>query len=428
MKKIFKLLITKIFVRQNNRIISKYKPIIIVVVGSIGKTSTKLAIASVLSQKYKVQYENGNYNVPLSVPFVLTGQRLPGLTSLLGWIKAYKKGQDILKNGFNYEVVVLEYSIDHVNEMDDFKVFPKADYLVVSAIAPEHMENLFDIDTVAKEELKATKYSENILFNSNTVKQEYIDKYSEKVASYESYGESKSSTYIQSKSKINNRYHLKLRDEHNNEIVNTSTNMIAAHSLDSISAAAVIAVKLEMSKQNIEEAVKNFNNPSGRMSLIDGINESLIIDDSYNSSPEAAIAALTALYSLDNKNKIAILGNMNELGAYSEEAHNIVGEYCNPKFLDLLITIGPDANTYTAPAAEKNGCKVFTATSPVEAGKIALDFLSQNSAILVKGSQNKVFAEESIKPLLNNPKESSLLVRQSDYWMQIKRRQFSDVV
>ena len=427
MKKIFKLLITKIFVRQNNRIISKYKPAIIVVVGSIGKTSTKLAIASVLSKKYKVQYENGNYKVPISVPFVLTGQRLPSLTSLSGWIKAYKKGQSILKNGFNFDVVVLEYSIDHINEMDDFRVFPNADYLVISAIAPEHMENLIDIDTVAKEELKATKYSNNIIFNANTVKQKYIDRYADSRSSYESYGESKSCNYIQEKSKLHGRYKLDLKDSNGGFFISSKTNLIAPHSLDALSAAAIIANKLGMSNKDIEEAVSTFNNPSGRMSILEGKNKSLIIDDSYNSSPEAVIAALKALYSLEQKHKIAILGNMNELGAYSKEAHIQIGEYCNPKFLDLLITIGTDANQYTAMAAEKNGCKVYKATSPVEAGQIALEHLAQNSAVLVKGSQNKVFAEESVKPLLNNPAQSSLLVRQSNYWMQIKRRQFSDV-
>jgi UDP-N-acetylmuramoyl-tripeptide--D-alanyl-D-alanine ligase len=170
LKKAFKLLITKIFVSQTNKILTKYNPKIIVVVGSIGKTSTKLAIAKILAKKFRVQVEEGNYNVPLSVPFVLTGQRLPSLLSIPGWIRAYRKGQKILKDDFNYDVVVFEYSIDHVGEMDEFKVFPSADFVVVSAIAPEHMENLYDIETVAKEELKATYFSKNIIFNSNTVK------------------------------------------------------------------------------------------------------------------------------------------------------------------------------------------------------------------------------------------------------------------
>lgn len=427
MKKLFKLLITRIFVKQNNKIISKYQPKIIVVVGSIGKTSTKLAIANILSKKYRVQYENGNYNVPLSVPFVLTGQRLPRLTSLAGWLRAYRHGQKILRGGLNYDIVVLEYSIDHVGEMNQFSVFPPADYLVVSAIAPEHMENLLDIETVAKEELKATNYSKYILFNSNTVNKEFINKYGNTSANYQSYGEHSSADFVQYKTKNNGRYYLKLVNRQNQTLADAPTNMIAKHSLDALSAAAVIAGELNVPENDINQALKEFSNPSGRMSILSGKQQSLIIDDSYNSSPEAVIAALDALYSLDYINKIAILGNMNELGDYSAAAHKAVGAYCDPKKIDLVITIGPDANQYLAKAAQENGCQVITTNSPAAAGKLALEQFKNKSAILVKGSQNKVFAEEAIKPLLLNSEDITKLVRQSDYWMNLKRSQFSDI-
>jgi UDP-N-acetylmuramoyl-tripeptide--D-alanyl-D-alanine ligase len=426
LKKAFKLLITKIFVSQTNKILTKYNPKIIVVVGSIGKTSTKLAIAKILAKKFRVQVEEGNYNVPLSVPFVLTGQRLPSLLSIPGWIRAYRKGQKILKDDFNYDVVVFEYSIDHVGEMDEFKVFPSADFVVVSAIAPEHMENLYDIETVAKEELKATYFSKNIIFNSNTVKKRYIEKYGNKKATYESYGENNSSDFMQKKTTKQGRYELELI-QNKSIIASSDTQMIAEHSLDALSAGAIIANKLGISIDEINSAISEITNPAGRMNTLMGKQGSLIIDDSYNASPEATIAALDALYEVHGTKKIAILGNMNELGDYSQEAHELVGSYCDPKKLDLVITIGPDANKFLAEAAQERGCKVVTANSPVEAGEIVLKTLIANSVVLVKGSQNKVYAEEAIKTLLANPEDSYKLVRQSESWLNIKRNQFPDI-
>ena len=109
------------------------------------------------------------------------------------------------------------------------------------------------------------------------------------------------------------------------------------------------------------------------MQELNGLNGSTIIDDSYNASPEAVKLALQTLYSMPAGYKIALLGNMNELGKFSEAAHEEVGEMCDPKQSDEVITIGPDANQFLAEAAKKRGCKVQSFNSPYEAG----DYLKQ---------------------------------------------------
>src|SRR5690606_7513052 len=108
---------------------------------------------------------------------------------------------------------------------------------------------------------------------------------------------------------------------------------------------------------------------SGRLRRLRGINNSLIIDDTYNSSPEAVKACLRMLASMEAPQRIAILGNMNELGAISPAAHKEIGELCDPDVLNLVITIGPDANAHLAPAAEARGCTVKRFDSPYAAGE-----------------------------------------------------------
>ena len=97
----------------------------------------------------------------------------------------------------------------------------------------------------------------------------------------------------------------------------------------------------------------------------------------------------------------------------------------NPWIIALVVTIGSDAETYLAPAAKKQGCTVKTFASPYEAGNFVASKLKKGAVILAKGSQNRVFAEESLKSLLANPDDSSKLVRQSSYWLQRKRDQFN---
>jgi len=119
-----------------------------------------------------------------------------------------------------------------------------------------------------------------------------------------------------------------------------------------------------------------------------------------------------------------LLGNMNELGNYSKAAHTEVGEYCDPKQLDLVITLGPDANTYLAPAARARGCKVQTCTTPYEAGEQLQQHIKDGAVVLAKGSQNKVFAEEAVKAILADPADAEHLVRQSPAWLKKKAANF----
>jgi hypothetical protein len=90
--------------------------------------------------------------------------------------------------------------------------------------------------------------------------------------------------------------------------------------------------------------------------------------------------------------------------------------------LSFLATIGPDANKYLAPAAAARGCLVKTFDNTIDVGKLVKERLRQDTVVLVKGSQNGVYAEEAIKPMLALPADSKLLVRQSRNWMRIKNR------
>jgi UDP-N-acetylmuramoyl-tripeptide--D-alanyl-D-alanine ligase len=160
------------------------------------------------------------------------------------------------------------------------------------------------------------------------------------------------------------------------------------------------------------------------MNLLRGMNDTIIIDDTYNASPIAVIAALQTLYVFPAKQRIAILGSMNELGSYSQAAHEQVGGACDPALLDWVITIGDEARKHLAPAAEKRGWRVRSFDGPYEAGAAAHQLMEPGGVVLAKGSQNRVFTEEAVKILLHSTDEEQYLVRQTPDWLAIKEKQF----
>ncbi|MBX4197607.1 UDP-N-acetylmuramoyl-tripeptide--D-alanyl-D-alanine ligase [Candidatus Saccharibacteria bacterium] len=415
MKKLARRAVAAILGYQVRRLCKKNQIKVIGVVGSIGKTSTKLAIASVLKAEFRVQYQTGNYNDLVSVPLVFFGGELPSLFSPMAWLAVFRRNQTVLRQLYPYDVVVLELGSDAPGQISQFKKFLKLEIGVVTAITPEHMAFFGSLDEVAKEELAIDQFSSLVLANKDLCD----DKYLKPMGEHLTYGMGSGADYKLEAS--NGRISVSSGGQ---QLLYITDDDLSKPELYSMLAAVSVAYKLGMQPETIEKGLKNIKPVNGRMQKLAGINSSIIIDDSYNSSPEAVKMALDALYKSSATQKIALLGSMNELGAYSETAHTEIGTYCDPVQLDSVVTIGKDANQYLAKAAELKGCKVHRFDSPYQAGEFIKSVIKPKAAVLVKGSQNGVFAEEAIKPLLANPDDQSKLVRQSAEWLKIKEQAF----
>jgi len=189
-------------------------------------------------------------------------------------------------------------------------------------------------------------------------------------------------------------------------------------------AAAAVADMLDVKRADITKGLPTLSPFPGRMQILPGTKGTTLIDDTYNASPISVKAALDVLYAARTKQRVAILGSMNELGDYSEQAHVEVGKYCDPKKLDVVVTVGKDAKQWLAPIARERGCAVRTFLNPHEAGAYVCGRLEKGAVVLAKGSQNGVFTEEALKPLLANRGDEAKLVRQSPYWLKRKAQQF----
>jgi UDP-N-acetylmuramoyl-tripeptide--D-alanyl-D-alanine ligase len=417
-KSLGKAFICRRLERQVKRLRRKHEFALVAVAGSVGKTSTKLAIAQALGTNRRVRYQDGNYNDRLTVPLIFFGHTEPGLYNIFAWFRILLNNRRQLRREYPYDIVVVELGTDEPGQMAKF-AYLQPDLVVLTSAAPEHMERFHTLDGVAEEELQVFAYGKRVLANIADIDAKYLEG-----REYVSYGTDTATYSLKSAKPAKKLSTQRVTYDLAGRKVSASIPLLGTQGAKIGLAAAATACELALSPDDVSKALENLQPFAGRMQPLKGIKNSTIIDDTYNASPSAVAAALDVLQSADAKQRIAILGSMNELGETSPDAHRDVGKLCNPKKLDLVVTIGKDARNYLAPAAAVAGCTVESFLSPYEAGEFVKGQLQSGAVVLAKGSQKGVFAEEAVKLLLKDSADTSRLVRQSDYWMRVKRSQF----
>ena len=395
---------------------------LITVVGSVGKTSVKSATATVLSEKFTVRHSRGNLNTTLSAPLEILGIDGPkNVKSPLDWLKVFSAARSSIKNPQSPDIIIQECGIDCPGEMATFMRYVQPDIAIITSVAPEHMEFFKTIDVVAREELSISQVAKKTIFNFHDIDKKY---HSLIIGEKISYGDESADVLLQIKETTSDGYIATLR--HNQEESHDiSISVLGKHNIRSITGAAAAGLACGMNIDEVAVVLTKIKPVSGRMNILRGAQGCTLLDDTYNASPVAMENSLKTLYSLETSRKIAVLGDMNELGDSAKLEHEKIGRLCDPKQLDLLITVGKLAKKHLAPIAEKNGCKVLSFDKSPEAGEFLKIKGIKDSTILFKGSQGGIYLEEAIKPLLNNPADSQKLVRQSETWLK-KKQQFFD--
>jgi len=420
----FKNFIQKKLEKYTQKYIAKHRPKIVFVTGSVGKTTTKLAIATILNEKYRVRVHAGNHNTHLSVPLAILGINYPdNIRSLGAWLKVRRASLKRIKSKTNdCDVIVQELGTDKPGDILYFGTYLAGDIAVVTAVSPEHMEYFDSLDLIAQEELAVSNFSGLTMINRDDIAPEFakyittphIDTYGlGGVAEYRFETSDKSLLGANGQMIMPGQEPLKL-----------TLKVSSESGVKAVVAAAAVASRLGVDVEQIKAGAAKITNAPGRMNILAGLRESVIIDDTYNSSPLAVEAALQALYSESAPQRIAILGDMNEMGGVSAPEHEKIGRLCNPSLLDWVITVGPQSHEHLAPAAILQGCQVKSFNDPISAGAFAHSVLGKNAVVLAKGSQNGIFVEEALKILLHNSEDETQLVRQSPAWLEKKHKQF----
>lgn len=399
---------------------------LVVITGSVGKTSTKRAVATVLSQRYRVRMENSNHNTLMSAPLAILGIEYPTgkVRSPLAWLRVFMAARQRIKAPTDVDVIVQELGTDRLGEIAQFSLYLRPDMAIITGVTPEHMEFFGTLDAVAEEELTAANFSRLAVINRDDIASEFA-KYMTNT-NVTTYGTSGVAEYRFEEVDFN------LQAGYTGQVIApefaqplpVQVGVIGEHSMRPVMAAVAVGLKLGLSAEDIQKGLLAIRPVAGRMNFLKGIDGTLIIDDTYNSSPAAASAAIQTLYSLEAPQRIALLGSMNELGVSSEEEHRKLGALCDPSLLSWVVTVGDEAEKYLAPAAKARGCQVRSFKSAIDAGGFVRGVTEPGAAILVKGSQGGIYTEEAVK-ILCLMSEDVELVRQSPEWMKTKDAFFS---
>lgn len=361
------------------RVLAKNKPMIIGVTGSAGKTSTKEAIGYVLKKtlgKDKVLVAEGNLNTEFGLPIVILGIRKPEQKA--DWLKVLLSALvNIIAPSQNLEnkILVLEYGADAPGDIKKLTKIAPPSIGAVTIVGSAHTMNFKTLEGVAKEKSQLIK----ALPKNGTAFLNKSDLLVAKMAR-----QTKAQVYFVSGVGL----------ELSREI------------------AKGIATKVFMiSEENVKKALSDWIQPAGRLQIIAGKNNSMLLDDTYNANPPSTLLALNELKKhsdrLKSNRKIAVLGDMLELGQEEAKVHKGAA-LAAEKIADIVITIGP---RYAKTKIGKNF------TSPQEAAHYLLGIIKKGDLILLKGSQS-MRIELITRALLKNSKDAKKLVRQSGYWLK----------
>ncbi len=400
---------------------------LICVVGSVGKTTTKDAIATILDQKYKIGGSLGNHNSELSAPLGILGIKFPkNVKNPFAWLRVLAAVKKRIRQQETVDVIVQELGTDAPGQIAAFGRYLKPDITVLTAISEEHMEFFKAIEAVAEEEMTAINFSKQGVINFDDVDSKFSKFLTN--ANVVTYGSTKNAEYslVAKTFSLENGYTAYFKTPNKqHKYDDLKINLYADHSLRAVSAAITVADQMGMTEAEIKQALAKIHPYNGRMNVLSGFRGVKIIDDSYNSSPLAVILALKTLQSINAPQRIAVLGSMNELGEVSEEAHQRVARSIDYRKVDWVITVGDEAEKYLASEARKNRCQVRSFKTSIEAGEFISQIMKTNAVLLFKGSQGGIYLEEAIKLIAPTSVENHL-VRQTPEWLTRKYKFFKE--
>ena len=396
------------------------------VTGSVGKTSTKDAVAAVLSKRFFVRKSERSFNSEFGVPFTVLGVGNPW-DNPLAWLKVAKSALALLILPNHYpNMLVLETGADQPGDLARILRLATPDAVVVTRLPeiPVHVEAYASPEEVREEEFSPayalSAGAPLIIPSDDTYSLENSLRTSARIISYgtasgASVRISNVSFYKVDEKVKGMRSEVNADDESGELFIRGSVGEIQL-----LPGAAAIAAGIAFNIPISEalSALEEYQPPPGRGRLFEGMNGSVIIDDSYNASPAAVEEALATLKVFPATRRIAVLGDMLELGRYSVLEHERIAELAADS-ADVIIAVGVRARAFTlaGQASTPKDAETFSFNNSREAAEALLDFVREGDVVLVKGSQS-IRTERIVEALLANPEDACLLVRQEKKWKE----------
>lgn len=359
--------------------LAKIDPVVIAITGSVGKTSMRDYIYTILSQQFNVC--KGVLNTKLGLA-----------TNIVNDMRS------------NDQFFVAECGMDKIGELSQTGDFIKPKVVVLTNISESHAQKLGDIENIikAKSELIQSLSKNGVLFFNQT--NHYCVQIAKDYGAIEKYG------------------YGKMTDSQKRFIYG-KTGLVGEGNYINISGATAVCDYFNV--DDIDNKLTKIKPPKGRLNLIKGFNGLKIFDDTYNSSPVSAVNSLNAVNWYFNKvltvkgYKVTVLGGMLELGKYEDSGHKIVGDTVALLNYDYAILVGELAKKYKSQKLLDSNTRVIEVADSIKAANCIKQNVKpkKGDVILVKASQG-IRLEKCVKELMLKPAEAAdLLVRQDERWV-----------
>ena len=337
---------------------------VIAITGSVGKTSTKDMIYSVLSQKYKTLKTEGNFNNDIGLPLTILKLR-------------------------EHEVAVIEMGMNHKREISKLTKIAKPQLAVITNVGTAHIGNLGSRENILNAKLEILEGMQKpkiVINNDNDLLHEWKNNLKENIEVHTFGIENKSDCMAENikKSENNSEFICNINNEKIKINVPIGGDVFIINSLCAI----LVGKNLGLSDKQIQDGIENFELTKKRMEIIKLKNNITLINDSYNASLDSMKASIKYLSELKGKRKIAVLGDLFELGDYSEKIHRKIGEEIVKNKIDLLYLIGENSK-YIKDEALKNGMNknnIFYFNSKNEIINNLKNIMTENDIVLFKAS------------------------------------------
>lgn len=412
-----KKFVEKTLARQAKKLLAKQKPLIIAVTGSVGKSTTKKAVGTVLGHDFKVRWSPKNYNTEFGVPLTVLGLDAAG-KSACKWSKNLMCGwRRAMFGEKNYpDTLVLEMAADHPGDIAKLVDIAKPDIGIVTAVGESHAEFLGSVEKIAREKavlVEALDKDGVALLNRDDERVwQMREKTEARVISFGFHDEADVRALPETVthacwSEKGCGTHFKLAANGTTMPI-TIPGTFGSPAIYAVLAAFAVGKERGMNMVRMSEALRSFVPPPGRLRHLPGIKKTTLIDDTYNSAPKSAMMALEILKSIplqsaDDK-RFAVLGDMLELGKLSEEGHREVGRKVAELGIDYLVLVGERVGD-TEKAALEAGMpqdRILHFSTNDEAGRFTQERMKQGDVVLVKGSR-KMQMERVVKELMAEP-------------------------
>ncbi|MEI6842911.1 MAG: UDP-N-acetylmuramoyl-tripeptide--D-alanyl-D-alanine ligase [bacterium] len=429
---ILKQLAKKIFQYEARLVLRKYKPKIIAITGSVGKTTTKEALYLVLSRKFFVRKSEKSFTTELGVPLTILGCPI-GTGSFVQWIQNIFFGFKLLLFKHNYPSwLILEMDGDKPGDLRGVSSWLKIDILVITAIgeAPSHIEFFQNISHFLDEKrylASAVARDGFVVFNADDIHSSVLAKETEiKQISCGVGGGidvSGSEFRILYSNEKSGQHPTGMLFEISSQGEKSSVTIFGSlgiHNEYACLMAYAVAQRFGISHFDIISSLNQFRSLPGRMNIVAGIKNALVIDDSYNSSPASFAEAMNVFSRIDSrKRKIVVLGDMLELGKFSADEHKkIAGLIKDVAGIVYCVGIRAYITSNELLTLGYDSANIRCFDTATQAGKDLQNFVEEGDTVLVKGSQ-AMRLERVVEEIMRHPEDKTkLLVRQEPEWLE----------